>query len=158
VWEAGATDRDGRVVISGVNTEVPQYHVEIPSRRTWQPLRAPLRVDGSTTRIELKRGEELVVTAIDKASGLPVPGVEVYAIRHPASTIPFVPNIFEAEARTDAEGKARLSNLPSSQVKVGLRGMNVRSADEGLVHPGSEKQLVLGGEIPEWSDLRPQPH
>ena len=107
---------------------------------------------------DMKRGEELVVTAIDKASGLPVPGVEVYARRHPASTIPFVPNIFEAEARTDTEGKARFSNLPSSQVKVGLRGMNVRSADEGIVDPGREKQLVLGGEIPEWSDLRPQPH
>jgi 5-hydroxyisourate hydrolase-like protein (transthyretin family) len=158
VWAAGATDRDGRVVISYVNAEVPQYHVEIASRRTWQPVLAPLDVDGGTTRIRLKRGEELVVTAIDKASGFPVPRVEVYAIRHPASTTRFVPNMFEAEARTDAEGKARISNLPSSEVKVGLRGMNLISADEGIVDPVRAKQLVLRGEIPEWSDQRPQPH
>jgi hypothetical protein len=119
---------------------------------------ASLRVDGSTTRIQLEQGEELVVTAIDEASGLPVPGVEVYAIRRPASTVLFVPNVFEAEARTDEEGKARFSNLPNTHLQVGLRGMNVKSADEGIVDPGQQKHIALRGEIPEWSDLRPKPH
>jgi hypothetical protein len=84
--------------------------------------------------------------------------VEVYAIRHPASTTLFVPNIFEAEARTDDQGKARFSNLPNTKVRVDLRRMNVKSADEGIVHPGRQRQMVLRGKIPEWSDLRPQPH
>ena len=102
--------------------------------------------------------EDRDILVVDKASGLPVPGVEVYAIRHPASTTRFVPNLFEAEARTDREGKARFSNLPNTQLRVGLRGMNVKWADEGIVHPGRERQIALRGEIPEWSDLRPKPH
>jgi 5-hydroxyisourate hydrolase-like protein (transthyretin family) len=156
VWSGSSTDREGRMVIPDVNAEVPQYHVKIPSRRNWQIVLAPLRVDGSTTRIQLERGEELTVTAIDEATGLPVPGVEIYAQRYPTSTTHFAPNLFEAEARTDAAGKARLSNLPDTKVRVGLRGMALISGDEGIVHPGRKKQLVLRGEIREWSHLHPK--
>jgi hypothetical protein len=82
--------------------------------------------------------------------------VEIYAQRYPTSTTQFVPNLFEAEARTDAAGKARFSNLPNTKVRLGLRGMNEGSADAGIVHPGREKEQVMRGEIPEWSDLRPK--
>lgn len=150
-----ATDKDGRIEFRGVNSEVPQYFVQINSRRTWQPALAPFRVDGNVTRIKLKRGERLEVTAIDSASGHPVPGVEVYAYRpySRASTDRSVPRLFEAEARTDDFGKAWFSNLPNETVKVGLRSMNGIALE---VHPGKTRHIEVHGEIPEWSNLKPR--
>lgn len=150
-----ATDKDGRIEFRGVNAEVPQYFVHLESRRTWQPELIPLRVDGGATRIRLKRGERLEVTAIDSASGHPVPGVEVVAIRSamPSPEDRYAPNIFNAEAPTDDFGKAWFSNLPNGTVQVGLRNMNGRMIE---VHPGKVEHVDLHGEIPEWSSLKPR--
>ena len=156
VWELGRTDGEGRVIADAVNAEVPRYHVEIKSRRTWQPLLTPLHVDGSVTAIQLKRGEQLVGTVIDAASGFPVPGVEVYALRSPVSTAPWSVNVFEAQAPTTKDGRYQFSNLPDATVKLGLRGMQFTSQDHN-VHPGRQDRLDLRGKIPSWSSLRPEP-
>ena len=155
-WESSkVADQEGRIEFRGVNAEVPQYFVRIDSHRTWQPALVPLRVDRGVTRIELKRGERLAVTAIDSKSGHPVPGVEVYAIRPTVlrSKNRYAPSVFEAEARTDDLGKAWFSNLPDAPVQVGLRGMSATLIE---VHPGRVEQVEVRGEIPEWSDLKPR--
>jgi beta-lactamase regulating signal transducer with metallopeptidase domain len=149
------TNHAGRIEFRGVNAEVPQYFVRINSRRTWQPTVVPLRVDGRATRVKLKRGERLEVTAIDSASGHPVPGVEIYAHR-PYSQVSAdgnAPRRFEAEAPTDDFGKAWFSNLPNETVMVGLRSMNGSAME---VHPGKVEHVEVHGEIPDRINLKPR--
>jgi Zn-dependent protease with chaperone function len=151
------TDRDGRFRFNDVNAEVGEYWADLRMRRDFLPTEARLRTDGEPVAIRLETGRVVEGRVVDAATGWPIPGVEFYA--QPAARQPGEPFVYEAEGKTDGEGRFRFSNLPDRPCRIndrsGLRWQTPQPA--GLVHPGRSDAILIRATLPEWSKLKPVP-
>jgi len=144
VW----TDKQGRFQFDNINAEVGKYWANIDSKKDWQPARIRLRTDGRPVKLVVQEGLVVEGTVIDSQTGKPVPGIEVYA-----SPVPFsisFPTHYEAEAKTDSEGRYRFSNLPNKKIKLGARGIKRDDGYVDNIQPSQTVDVEIRGTVSDW--------
>ncbi len=151
------TGDDGGFRFDGLSRELDGYEAFVDARVGYQPAEAPLHPGGTPTEIRLERGHVIEGRVLDARTGWPIPGVEVYALREP-----FVEGKrygFEAEAKTDDQGRFRLSNLPEGRWQVGDRdGLQRQSPRHDHVFDvDTGAPIEIRGMLPAWSGLKPRP-
>lgn len=153
------TDADGQFAFAELNPTIGDYWADLHLRKDFVPTQEKLRGDGAAITIRLQRGLALKGQVVDAATGWPIPGVEMFAHLPPSEYRPGSTLIFEAESKTDGEGRFYFSNLPDRPLKINDRsGLNwTEGQDDRTVIPGSPEPLLIRGALPEWSKLRPKP-
>jgi beta-lactamase regulating signal transducer with metallopeptidase domain len=151
------TDEAGLFRFDDLSSQLGGYRALVEPTRGYQPNHADLKLGGSPVEIRLVRGHVIEGRMLDAKTGWPIPGVEVYVQR--SEWIPDQRNHYEAEARTDAQGRFRFSILPDD----GAWQLNDRN---GLEWQTPHKSHVFGVDDPEpieiratlpsWSDLKPK--
>ena len=141
------TDHQGRFSFEGLRSGATEYVVEYKSSRDYLPTSVPLSTEGKSVVMQLTTGKILEGVAIDQATDRPVAGVRVYA--HPVdwNAKSGEPYAYEAEARTDAEGRFRFSNLPNRTMVLNATELRFKQSIE--TEPGGEP-VTLRGEVAVW--------
>jgi beta-lactamase regulating signal transducer with metallopeptidase domain len=106
------TDADGYVRIADLNPDPRiRYIIGVPARQRYQAVRSvPLDLAHLPLVLNLRPGLGLSGRLIDSNGGRPVADAEIAAL-YQGSVESLRWRRFEAEARTDAEGRFRFSNL-----------------------------------------------
>ena len=114
-----------------------------PSGSSAEPAARSKSIPGAPIAIRLETGLVIEGRVIDHASGVPLGEVEVYAL-HRAGTVdrPW-PGWFEAEARTDTDGRFQFSNLAPGQYTISSRGGRVPGGDPPTRTAGSGDPVTL---------------
>ena len=136
------TSRLGFFDLGDFNPAVGTMSVRIVPTSEFQPRVAKLPKTGERIDIELERGHVLEGRIVDAESGAGIGGMTVYAL--PASFAERGWNDrFPAEGATDADGRFRLSTLPSVDCRLRVDGA-FRFVDEApRVTPGTDGEIVL---------------
>ncbi len=151
------TGDDGGFRFDGLSRELEGYQAFVDARVGYQPAEAPLHPGGASTEIRLERGHVIEGRVLDAKTGWPIPGVEVYAQRER-----FVQGQrfgFEAEAKTDDQGRFRFSNLPDGRWKLGDRSGLQRQSPrhDHVFEVDTGVPVEIRATLPSWSDLKPRP-
>ncbi|SIO01851.1 Signal transducer regulating beta-lactamase production, contains metallopeptidase domain [Singulisphaera sp. GP187] len=149
------TDREGRFRFDDLNAEIGPYRAVLDLRKDYQPGEANLNPGGRPIEIRLKSGHLVAGRVLDAATGWPIPGVELYA--HLPEWRVGERYAYEAEGRTDAQGRFRFSNLPDRPVSLNDRsGLRWQPPDGSRrVEPGRGVTLEIRANLPTWSSLKP---
>ncbi len=141
------TDEDGRFRFDDLNPELDGYRAIIDAAKGYQPAEARLRPGGPPVAIRLERGHVIEGRVLDARTGRPIPGVAMVARR--PEWIEGRRNVFEAEAKTDEQGRFRFSNLPEGSWQLNDR--------YGLDWESPHKTHVFGVDGPEPIEIRATP-
>jgi beta-lactamase regulating signal transducer with metallopeptidase domain len=149
------TDRDGRFRFSGLNSGVGPYYVRAAPRRDYQPAQATVVPGGAPAEIKLERGRIIEGRVLDAVTGWPIPGVDLSArLTKLESGVVWA---YKVEAKTDADGRFRFSNLTAKPMTISVEEGRFRerggdtTIDANSVEP-IEFRVTLG----ENSVLRPR--
>jgi beta-lactamase regulating signal transducer with metallopeptidase domain len=170
-WENGFggsaiwTDGDGRFTIPGVNFAAPgQYSISIPSKAGFQPAKKTLDPREALVDIRLRRGKILTGIVVDSASGDPVAGAEVFALYADVSILGSEAKnptpgytYFDAESRTDEQGRFRFSNLPNATMKLNTRSCSLVEPWPVPASPGQSEPVRLSVKLLPGSEARAVP-
>ncbi len=149
-----ATGRDGRFQFDELNAVHGQYRANLDLTHDYQPTKALLQPGGPPVEIRLKRGHVIFGRVIDKTTGWPIEGVELYAVekegqpgRYPA---------YNPEAKTDTQGRFRFSNLAAGVYQLNDRsGMTWDKESVGVVKADRPEPVEIRATLPDWSTLKP---
>ncbi|MHC4259929.1 MAG: carboxypeptidase-like regulatory domain-containing protein, partial [Planctomycetota bacterium] len=138
------TDNEGRFVIEHVNPDVPgHYSLTIEEARGCRPFNMKLEDLSAPVIIQLEKGYGVSGVVVDDETGLPMPGVEVYALPKDLSE-PEPTGYLDAEEQTDENGRFRFENMGRREYVLHTRG-GQRHRDGKLVY-GSYPVTVVGGQ------------
>ena len=130
------TTPDGRFSVGNVCASAGQCFAQLDPRRDYQPTRVELRTDGRPTVVRLRRGLALAGRVVEDATDHPIPNAEVFARQVRQNRDRFVR--IAAEARSDAQGRFRFSNLPEGALVLWLEGPNSVTGHSAVAgQPGS---------------------
>jgi beta-lactamase regulating signal transducer with metallopeptidase domain len=138
------TDDRGRFRFDDLNPDLDGYRAIVDARKDYQPAEVRLRPGGPLVSIRLRRGHRIEGRVVDAKTGRPIPGVTVYARR--PEWIPGERNLFEAESKTDDQGRFRFSNLPDGAWHLGDR--------DGLEWESPHKTHAFGVDGPDPVEIR----
>jgi len=158
-WNPPAsTDKDGWFQFDDLSSEVGPYEVSLDFRRNFEPAEATLNPGGSPVEIRLMRGHVIMGCVIDTKTGWPIPGLEVYA--HRLQWRRGERFGFEAESKTDQDGRFRFSNLPDDSLELGVRDATLQEPEPEKVRGvdvDQSRPVEIRVALPEWSRLKPAP-
>jgi beta-lactamase regulating signal transducer with metallopeptidase domain len=152
------TGRDGRFRFDDLSAEFAgSYRVSVESRKAYQPTEATLNPGGAPVEIRVSPGHVIQGRMVDEATGRPISGVEIYAQRPVwQAGVRFG---FEAEAKSDDQGRFRFNNLLDGEWQLNDR--------DGLLWKSPEKShnfssdgpssIEIRASLPGWSKLRLAP-
>jgi beta-lactamase regulating signal transducer with metallopeptidase domain len=141
------TDDEGRFRFDDLSPELDGYRAIVEAPKGYQPADARLRPGGPPVGIRLERGHVIEGRVLDAKTGRPIPGISIYAQR--PEWAEGRRNSFEAEAKTDEQGRFRFSNLPEGSWRL-----NDRS---GLEWESPHKTHIFGVDGPEPIEIRAAP-
>ena len=144
---AHVIDAIGRFSFEGLRLGATEYVVEYKSYRDYLPASVALSTEGKSVVLQLTAGKILEGVAIDQATDRPVAGVRVYA--HPVDwdVKSGEPYAYEAEGRTDAEGRFRFSNLPNRTMALNATELWLKKTLE--IEPGGDS-ITLRAQVADW--------
>ncbi|WP_406700749.1 M56 family metallopeptidase [Singulisphaera sp. Ch08] len=149
------TDREGRFQFDNLSSEFGPYRAALDLRKEYQPAEETLNPGGPPVEIRLAFGQVVEGRILDAATGWPIPGVEIYA--HMPQWRAGERYAFEAEGKTDEQGRFRFSNLPARSVSLndrdGLRW--VSPGDSRTVETDRGETFEIRATLPAWSPLKP---
>ena len=155
-----APDQDGRFVFDNVNPGPGgSCAVRVIGRTGFRPIRQEIKNLSQPVILQLERGRRVIGTAIDRATGWPVPGLEVYAQTAENAKGDFARNseLLETDAKTNAQGQFEFTNMAGTFYRLGVRGANLGSPNKPpVVTGGQEKSVTLHVTLLPWSELRPK--
>ena len=145
-WGSGSsyTDRDGRVVVRGVNPEAAAAELLIEPWRDFEPRVAGLKPGGEEVVVKLEPGLVIEGRAVDAKTGEPLLGVEIGAKPVPRAQGDWLRR--QSDFPTDEDGRFRLSTLPPGRYKIGGFRANpfaVRLAQPPIVEAGRAEPVTL---------------
>ena len=148
---------DGGFRFDGLSREMEGYQAFVNTGVGYQPAEAPLHPGGPPTEIRLERGHVIEGRILDARTGWPIPGVEVYALRER-----FVQGQrygFEAEAKTDDQGRFRFSDLPEGRWQLGDRNglQRISPRHDHVFDVDTGVPIEIRATLPTWSGLKPRP-
>jgi beta-lactamase regulating signal transducer with metallopeptidase domain len=148
------TGRDGRFSFSNVNPDAPgEYHLELKLTRDFQPVRKKV-IPGEPANIQLEQGLVIEGRVIDHETGVALEGAELYAMRkNQGPALWEGPVWFNAEEKTDREGRFRFSNLPPGDYEINSRSGRVQITDR-IRQAGSGEPILLPIEPYAWSKVK----
>jgi hypothetical protein len=154
------TDENGRFVFRNVNPGPGgTCSVRVNSRVDYQPVAQQIEDLRAPLVVRLQKGFRATGTVIDDVTGLPVPGVEVYAygvISHDNQTSSDW-ELLDAEGRTNDQSQFVFSNMAQRQYRLGVRNANLANLRESVIVTGGQSDpVVLRIRILEGSDLKPR--
>ena len=139
-WGDMMTNSTGRFSLEGINFNVPgKYTLTIPSRKDYRPTCVEVTWQENPLIIPLEEGHVVEGIVLDDATGWPIPGLEVYAKaadykqREPV-------NWLYPEARTDADGRFRFSNLGGIRYSLDVREARLASPDQSVIVTGGQEK------------------
>ncbi len=106
---------DGRFSAGPINAQAGEYSISVEPRTYYQPINVKVPDISKPVTIRLKRGLTAKGVVIDRKTGWPIPGVDVYAVSNDN------PIHCEAEFSTDRNGRFQFSNLPSGKSTFRVR-------------------------------------
>ena len=149
------TDRDGRFRFDDLSPDLDGYRAIVEAAKNYQPAQADLRPDGPPIQIRLERGHVITGRVLDAKTGWPIPGLTIYAYR--PVVIAGTRNAFEAEAKTDEQGRFRFSNLPKGSWQLNDRdGLEWASPNKSRAFGvDGPEPIEIQASLPSWSRLKP---
>jgi 5-hydroxyisourate hydrolase-like protein (transthyretin family) len=150
------TNQEGRFHFTDLSAKVGQYSLAFAPKSSYRPLRVALPLDGKPVVVKMQRGLVLEGQALDAATGLPVPGVEVWAL--PAEC-KIGDQGCNAEGVTDQEGRFRFSNFEDRPYHLNVRNCVLEQLTPAQPQPdirGGDKNVVIKVTLPEWCKLKPR--
>jgi beta-lactamase regulating signal transducer with metallopeptidase domain len=149
------TDDGGRFRFEDLSSE-PDHYRAIAEAKGYQPGEAALRPGGPPAEIRLERGHVLEGRVLDAKTGWPIPGVSVYA--HRINWAAGERYAYEAQGKTDEQGRFRFSNLPEGSWTLNDRnGLQWETPHKthafGVDGP---EPIEIRATLPSWSDLKPR--
>jgi hypothetical protein len=138
------TDNKGRFAIEQVNPDVPGYYsLTVSKAKGCRPFRMKVDDLNAPLIIKLEKAYGVSGVVVDDETGLPIPGVEVYALpkdyKKPEPT-----GYLDAEDKTDEKGRFRFTNMGQREYVLHTRG-GQRHSNGKLVY-GSYPVTVVGGQ------------
>lgn len=147
---AGETDADGRWAVDDLVEGSADDSVIVSFAADFQTIVAPLAPGGPPLELRAERGAALEGRVVEAVTGWPIPGLTLYA-RPPGASM-------DAEARTDADGRFRITTLPPGPVRLGdRRGLRWVSSDLTNARAGSGRPVVLRAIDLRDTDPQPRP-
>jgi protocatechuate 3,4-dioxygenase beta subunit len=150
------TDEDGRFRFDWLSSELPGFQAIAQATEGYQPGVAALRPGGLPVEIRLERGHVIEGRVLDARTGWPIPGVSIYA--HRVGWVPGERYAYEAQGKTDEQGRFRFSNLPEGSWMLndrnGLEWVSPHKTHGFGVD--SPEPVEIRGTLPGWSDLKPR--
>jgi len=111
------TDHSGSFEIRGVNPDAPgRYYVSIAPLRLYRQLSTEIKPNAQGLILQLERGETLKGSVIDRETGQPAPGVQVYAL---AMAAPY--GAVDADAPTNERGEFECTRLAPVRYSLHVR-------------------------------------
>jgi beta-lactamase regulating signal transducer with metallopeptidase domain len=152
------TGRDGRFRFDDLSAKFAgNYRVSVESRKAYQPTEAALNPGGAPVEIRVSPGHVIQGRMVDEATGRPIPGVEIYAQRPVwQAGVRFG---FEAEAKSDDQGRFRFSNLPDGEWQLSDRdGLQWKSPEKSHNFSSDGRSSIeIHASLPGWSKLKLAP-
>jgi hypothetical protein len=141
------SDADGWLVIPHFNTECPgEYRLRCECRTGYVPMEVALDPRQTEQEIPLTRGKVITGIINDATTGKPIAGMGVYAVyadcAHPKPNRSWN-EWFDAEARTDSEGRFRFSNLAEEDFTLHVRSDDFDDPHETVTTRGGQKEPVI---------------
>jgi hypothetical protein len=152
------TGRDGRFRFDDLSAEFAGiYRVSVESRKAYQPTEATLNPGGAPVEIRVSPGHVIQGRMVDEATGRPISGVEIYAQRPVWQAGVRVG--FEAEAKSDDQGRFRFSNLPDGEWQLNDRdGLQWKSPEKSHnFSSDGPSSIEIRASLPGWSKLKLAP-
>ena len=149
------TDPQGRFRFDDLSPVLGEYGALLNFRRDYQPIKARLDRGGPPVEIRVERGHVLEGRIVDAATGGPIPDVELYA--RPADYQGGDIFGYEAEGKTDEQGRFRFSNLPARRMVIGDRSNLRRDPQDSsrAYLPDSSVPIVIRAKPPDRNQARP---
>lgn len=142
-WDIGTTDAEGRCTVDDLGEGEPNYVLSATFPADFRPIVAPLTPGGAPLELRAERGRVLEGRVVEAVTGWPIPGLDLFA-RPPGAQV-------DSEARTDADGRFRLSTLPDGPILLeDRRSLKWLSPRSPLVPEGSSGPILI-----RLIDLRP---
>ncbi len=141
---ATRTDGDGRLRFDDLSPELDGYRAIVVVPRGYQAADARLRPGGPPVEIRLERGHVIEGRVVDAATGRPIPGIAVFVQRPVWKQ--GEQTYFDAEAKTDDQGRFRFSNLPDGSWQL--------SDHNGLEWESPHRTHLFGVDGPEPIEIR----
>ncbi|WP_337173821.1 carboxypeptidase-like regulatory domain-containing protein [Paludisphaera sp.] len=153
-WPAGETDADGRATIDDLAEGEANYSLVATFADDYRPIVAPLEPGGPPLELRAERGSVLEGRVVEAVTGWPIPDLTLHA--EAVDTPDAMGDV--AEARTDADGRFRLTTLPEGPIRLddrlGLRWVSPRSP---IVRAGAGEPVVIRVIDLRDTDPRPRP-
>jgi len=146
------TDLKGSFRDGPFNPAAAEYQVTVASKRDYIPTAKNIENFADPVTIRLQRGKVLTGQVLDEETGWPIEGTEVYAILENLRGFLDGVYVYEAEEKTDSQGRFRLSNLPDMRVNLNPRQVNMKANVAAV--PGSGQRIVLRGTLTDGSRAR----
>ena len=147
------TDRLGRFKFEHVGpVDSERWFLNVDKNPGFRRLRLPLQFDGEM-KISLKAGRIAEGRVVDRETGWPIPGVEVYALPNPHSAERG--GHIDADAKTDSDGRFRFTTMDDGEYRLGVRSGNLPPGREVKVIGDQTPPVILPVTLSEWSKLKP---
>ena len=149
------TDSQGRFAFEQINPDADgTYSLSIKTKKDYRPVRMELKELNIPFEITLEQGAEATGYIIDKATGWPIPNVELSAWYHNYENDKSEYERIEAEAKTDENGRFRFSNMKPGR-EYHLTISECRQDDPDIVG-GQTIDKTYEVTPYEWSNLKPR--
>ncbi|HET6427246.1 MAG TPA: M56 family metallopeptidase [Phycisphaerae bacterium] len=149
------TDAEGKVAFEHVNAAAPGgYRLRIDTRRDFRPMDSQCTPSADCMTVKLEAGLSASGQVIHAETGRPIPEAEVSAYTTASGRYESIP----AEARTDAKGRFRFSNMGPYVYR--LRVSDATEDGEHHVNPRQPMEpwaVTVRVNLPAWSELKPAP-
>ena len=108
------------------------------------------------SRSGLRRGHVITGRVLDAKTGWPIPGLTIYAYQAGGDRRN-AGDAFEAEAKTDEQGRFRFSNLPKGSWQLNDRdGLEWASPNKSRAFGvDGPEPIEIQASLPSWSRLKP---
>jgi len=159
-WTGGSGGRtqitlpDGSFSFDDINFELPgTYSVSIEPKDTWMPQKVDIFPDMSVKTISLEKGKRLEGVVVENKTGLPIPGVKVYAT--PLIKDGNILGSLEADSSTNEKGQFVFTRMGASKYKLETAQYQAMAIKKYYVMGGQEARVIIRADIPESSSARP---
>jgi hypothetical protein len=148
------TDRRGRFTIRNLNPDIAgKYHLSLRKNPGFQIQRIPIDPHVDNSEVIIKAGHVVNGIVVDRKTGWPIPGIEVYALPRPYSKDRT--GYLNADADANQDGVFRFSTMDTGQYTLGVRSTTYSSQDAPVVRGGQKKHVRIAVTLAEWSKLKP---
>ena len=153
--EAMYTNAEGKLVVERFNPNVPgSYWAVVKDLAGYRPVRKKIVNTQEPLEIKLEKGHVVTGIVVDVDTGMPIPGVEVYALPTDFS-VPEPTTYLDADQATDKQGRFRFSTMAKREYQLNVRSgrlMNPRGSE--VVTGGRAGQVILRVKLRQSSEIK----